>query len=103
MGLMSWVKAATGRKQRSGTGLEVSRWVQAPPRRGSAELIRAYKEMPWLQTVVDTVSDAVATNGWKVVRRVNADKRPVKDYSLRALPFQQRRLRMKALEDIGQI
>jgi hypothetical protein len=59
--------------------------------------------MPWLQTVVDTVSDAVATNGWKVVRRVDANKRPVKDYSLRSLPFRMRHLRMKALDEIGQI
>lgn len=103
MGLLDRFKALTGGKGRKGTGLEVARWRSAPPRRGSADLVQAYKEMPWLGTIVDVVSDAVASNGWRVVRRMDANKRPMKDYSLRSLPFQTRRLRMKALESVGEV
>lgn len=70
MGLESWFRGLFSTKGRAGSEFAVSRWTLAPPRRGSAELIAAYKEMPWLQTLVDTTADGVADLQWKVIRPV---------------------------------
>lgn len=40
------------------------------PRRGSREVLAAYRENGWLRVIVDTVADAVATPRWKVYKRV---------------------------------
>ncbi|WP_141620091.1 phage portal protein [Myxococcus sp. AB036A] len=40
------------------------------PRRGSREVLVAYRENGWLRAVIDTVADAVATPRWKAYRRV---------------------------------
>ncbi|CAM3463588.1 phage portal protein [Corallococcus sp. ZKHCc1 1396] len=42
------------------------------PRRGSREVLAAYRENGWLRAVVDTVADAVATPRWKVYKRVGS-------------------------------
>jgi len=53
---------------------------QTTPRRGSAELLLAYKTLPWLRSVVDRISNAVASARW-VVYRVpsNLDRRKFKN------------------------
>ncbi|QDE94095.1 portal protein [Myxococcus xanthus] len=38
------------------------------PRRGSREVLLAYREIAWLRAVVDTVAEAVATPAWKVYK-----------------------------------
>lgn len=91
-----------GRKPRKGTGLEVARWEQAPPRRGTRELLVAYREMPFLRTVVDTVADSVAGVNWRVYRRVKKDGAPVKDFSLRNAPADIRGTRLKELLRTGE-
>jgi HK97 family phage portal protein len=101
---MSWwdnVKDAFGGKQRPGTGLEVSRWVSAPPRRGTSELLRAYKEMPWLRTVVDVVADNVANAQWRVYCRVSTDGR--RDFTLRTASKAARAARIRALTQSGEM
>lgn len=102
MGVFDRIKAAVSRKPRAGTGLEVARWKQAPPRRGSRELIQAYKEMPWLATIVDTAADSVGAACWKVVRRVK-NGRSVKDFSLRSAPMESRWRRLNGLADAGEL
>jgi HK97 family phage portal protein len=102
MGLGDWVRGLFGQKQRPGTGFEVSRWAHAPLRRGSAQLIYAYKQLPWLNTVVDAVSDGVADLQWKVYRPVNRDGSLRKDFSLRFGNPTQRRERLKAMLDAGE-
>ena len=52
--------AALSGSKRRGTGLELSRWAAAPPRREVPTLLASYAEMPWLGTIVDTVGDAFA-------------------------------------------
>ncbi|MFP2961835.1 phage portal protein [Myxococcus sp. 1LA] len=42
------------------------------PRRGTREVLVAYRENGWLRAVVDTVADAVATPQWKAYKRVAA-------------------------------
>lgn len=88
------------KQQRDGTGFELSRWSAAPPRRGTIELLQAYKEMPWLRTVVDTVADSVASVSWRAYRRVDPGSgKAIVDYSLRAAPSNIRRERRKELVD----
>lgn len=101
MGFWQNFKGAFGGKPRAGTGLEVSRWASAPPRKSTEALLRAYKEMPWLRTVVDAVADNVANVQWRVYRRTGTNGR--RDYSFRSGSKRARADRMKALEEQGQL
>lgn len=101
MGFWENFRGAFGGKPREGTGLEVSKWTSAPPRKGADALLRAYKEMPWLRTVVDAVADNVANVQWRVYRRTGTNGR--RDYSFRSGSKRARADRMKALEDQGQL
>ncbi|RKH03388.1 phage portal protein [Corallococcus sp. CA053C] len=70
--------------------------VSFSPRRGSREVLRAYKENGWLRTVVDTVAEAVATPRWRVYKRAHPGILGVLDPRLKsANPA----LRTKALKD----
>ncbi|WP_163866095.1 phage portal protein [Myxococcus eversor] len=102
MGFWERMKAAVGHEPRKGTGLELSRWQQAPPRRGTAQLLSAYREMPWLRACVDVVADSVAGVQWRVYRRVQKDGQPVKDYALRSATREVRAGRLKAMLDAGE-
>lgn len=103
MGWKDWFKASKKRPQRDGTGFEVSRWEKAPMRRGTRELLAAYKEMPWLRTIADTAGDGFAGVRWNVVQRVEKGSgKPIKDYSLLTAGHEARQLRLKALFDVGE-
>jgi HK97 family phage portal protein len=53
---------------------------QSMPRRGSAELLVAYKSLPWLRSVVDRISNAVASARWVVYKIPGSlDKRKYKN------------------------
>lgn len=95
-----WAKLFSLRP-REGTGLELSKWANAPPRRGADALLRAYKEMPWLRTVVDAVADNVANVQWRVYRRTTPSGR--RDYSFRSGSKRARAERMKGLEEAGEL
>ncbi len=69
MGMLNRVRAALSGSKRKGTGLELSRWAAAPPRREVPALLAAYAEMPWLGTIVDTVGDAFAAVTWRAFQR----------------------------------
>lgn len=102
MGVWDKLKASVSRKpERNGTGLEVSRWNRAPPRRGSRELLEAYASMPSLQLVVGTVADAVANVEWRAYERKSKSGK-VKDFSLRVASHQSRAVRLRALIDTGE-
>ncbi|QSQ19316.1 phage portal protein [Pyxidicoccus parkwayensis] len=66
------------------------------PRRGTREVLAAYRENGWLRAVVDTVADAVATPRWKAYKRVGGRAKRWTDPRWKALD---RRERRKALED----
>lgn len=103
MGFWSRLRAL-GRKERKGTELEVGRWMSAPPRRGTRELLAAYREQPILRAPVDKISDHVAGISWRAYRRVRRDSRaPVKDFGLRTAPMRERHERLRALADVGEI
>lgn len=70
--------------------------VSYSPRRGSREVLRAYKENGWLRTVVDTVAEAVATPRWRVYKRSRPGVLGVLDQRLKSA---NPRLRAKALKD----
>ncbi|MBN8466174.1 phage portal protein [Corallococcus exiguus] len=70
--------------------------VSFSPRRGSREVLRAYKENGWLRTVVDTVAEAVATPRWRVYKRARPGVLGALDHRLKSA---NPRLRTKALKE----
>lgn len=89
-----------GRKapQRQGTGLEVARWEGAPPRRGTYELLKGYKEIPFLRLCVETASDGVAGVCWTAYRRkAKGTGETVRDHGLKFADATSRRRRIKTL------
>lgn len=94
--VMKALKPASGRV---GTGFELSRSSAAPPRKGSYELIVAYKYIPWLRAIVAKVSDHVAGVCWTAYKRT--DGRP--DYGLKYADRRIRSDRIKALVDKGEM
>lgn len=61
-------RAAT---QPSATTLQLQPW-SSPPKRGSLELLRGYKTMPWLRAVTSRIGDACANVDLVVYRRDSA-------------------------------
>lgn len=102
MGVQTWFRGLFKAGERAGSEFAVSRWTMAPPRRGSAELIGAYKEMPWLQTLVDTTADGVADLQWKVIRPVSRDAQKAFGVRARAGTLEQRRTFMKSMLETGE-
>jgi len=102
MGMLNRVRAALSGSKRKGTGLELSRWAAAPPRREVPALLASYAEMPWLGTIVDTVGDAFADVTWRAFqRRDPATRKTLVDVSLRRACGDVRRERLKALVDVA--
>ncbi|MCP3104651.1 phage portal protein, partial [Myxococcus sp. K15C18031901] len=94
--------ALGGGSKRKGTGLELSRWTSAPPRREVPALLAAYAEMPWLGTIVDTVGDAFADVMWRAfIRQDPGTRKALVDVSLRRACGDVRRERLKSLVDLG--
>lgn len=48
---------------------------RGPPRRGTRELLVAYREQPWLRAVTSRIARGVANAGWKVYVRAEAPVR----------------------------
>jgi phage portal protein BeeE len=82
MGVASWFRGLFGGQERAASDFMTGRWAMAPMRRGTPQLLQAYKEMPWLQTIVDTVSDSVADVRWKVYRPTSPSKAAQKSFAL---------------------
>jgi phage portal protein BeeE len=91
MGFWDRVKAAVTPK-RKGTGVEVSRWISAPPRRGTVEALVAYREQPVLRTITEKISDNVASVPWKAYRITDGAKR----FALRSAAREYREPMMRA-------
>jgi phage portal protein BeeE len=72
------------------------------PRRGTAELIAAYRVSPWLRTVVAKIATRVASVPWQVFRRVR-NGRPVRDSALQSAGFADRQKMMARLKQAGEI
>jgi phage portal protein BeeE len=53
-----------------------------PPRRGTEELLKAYREMPGLQAVVRRIAESFAAIEWSVYRTVGADGRSTRNRRL---------------------
>lgn len=105
MGIWDRLKAvfdATGSKT-AASDFAVSRWAAAPMRKGTPELLAAYKMMPWLNTIVDITSDAVADLEWCVYRPVRGDKAKSKLAALNFTRGRDRRDRLRALVDEGEV
>lgn len=87
---------------RVGTGLELPRWREAPPRRTTHQLLRAYAELPRLGTVVDVVGDAVAQVEWCVAARTDRPGKSLAVPRARWAPPDSRHLQIRRLIDAGE-
>jgi HK97 family phage portal protein len=79
-------------------GFDFNRWVAAPPRRGSSELLDAYKYLPQLRNVVGKVANGVAGARWRAYR-VLKNGAPTVNYGLRFASPDQRRVELRAMID----
>jgi len=74
MGLWDSIRGMLGGKQR-GVGVSTpdvagaSFMARGPPRRGTRELLQAYREQPWLRAVTSKIARGVASTGWTVYAR----------------------------------
>lgn len=95
-------KGSKAKRDRA-TGLELSRWTAAPPRKGSRELVEAYKLMPWLRTVVGAVSDTVGGASWRVYRPTPSTGGVTKSFvGMKYAAPGIRRARLKAMFEAGE-
>lgn len=112
MGLWDRFKAlfdASGSKN-AASDFAVSRWASAPLRKGTTELLAAYRLMPWLNTIVDVCSDGVADLEWCVYRPVGGAKSRARLAAAMRRPViaskalgSTRREALKALVDDGEV
>jgi HK97 family phage portal protein len=102
MGFWSRLKAAFLPGQRETMQFEVSKWANSPPRRGTRELLAAYREQPLLRAIVGKISDNVADLNWRVYKRRAKDGTPQKDFMLRGAVGKTRRDLIKGYVDSGQ-
>ncbi|MFY0577974.1 phage portal protein [Cystobacter fuscus] len=66
-------------------------------RRGSAQILRAYKENGWLFAITNTIASGVANPIWRAYKRVDSSGKGFKDY---ALVNADKRTRTKALKQL---
>jgi phage portal protein BeeE len=104
--MASWTKFFTIRAQAKGQAIRPrSIAAYAPtPRRGSREVLIAFRENGWLQACVGLVSDAVAAPRWRAYKRVTSNEgRPVRDHGLALASFEVRRRELKALRSRSEL
>jgi len=110
MGLWNRVKGLFTVSSQPATDFAVSRWASAPIRKGTPELLAAYKMMPWLNTLVDVTADGVADLEWCVYRPVAGPRSVAKLAAAMRMPVipsrslgSTRREALKALVDGGEV
>ena len=55
------------------------------PRRGTEQLLRSYREMPWLRAVIDRIAVSVASTEWRLYRRRGDEKVEIKEHPVLSL------------------
>lgn len=91
MGALDKLRSILGLEVRAalpaGTSLEggvlVSAYGTTAPRRGTRELLQAYREQPWLRTVASRIARGVANAKWSVYVRAEAPARSSATYRSR--------------------
>jgi HK97 family phage portal protein len=53
-------------KEESGFLAKVLSFSSSPPRKGTADIIRSYKDMPWFRAVVNKVAKSIASVSWEL-------------------------------------
>ncbi len=103
MALWDWLpgtRAATKapKPKRSGGvnvfSLGMAQGYDRMPRRGTAEVLRAYSESPWVHAIVDRISSGVAATEWRVYR---AETKPLAKRMARLKGLERGRAFRKAL------
>lgn len=89
------VKRALGLLPSQGPIVRILPIPSFSPRRGSREVMLAYREIAWLRAVVDTVAEATATPAWKVYKPAQ----PGAGQTDQRLKSANRELRTKALKE----
>jgi HK97 family phage portal protein len=86
-----WRRFGLGRRRAAGPAREGMRAAilpagrRLPPRRGTAEFLRAYSEMPWLRAASNKVAQAVAAVEWQVARVEGERRTLLPDHPLQRL------------------
>ena len=91
MGLLDFVK---GKAPDGGLMQSMLKWVLSDrnaPARNTADLIRAYNEMPWLRAVASRVGHATATTPWKLYVVRNSQGKAIQSHKMQTADFAQRR------------
>ena len=72
-----------------------------PPRRGTKELMTAYRRMPWLRAVAGRIADAVAATPWQLFVVEGSNGRAVRNRVLQKADLRIRRQKMAELKQQG--
>lgn len=86
-----------GKQFSHGEVVTVSGMKKNPPKRGSAQTIKAYSEMPWLRATTNKISTSVSSVNWKiyVVRRGG---KAIRDVRFSKSTYQQRQKLLKSYQ-----
>lgn len=63
---------------------------RSPPKRGTAELLDAYEQMPWLRAIVGKISQAVGTTQWRLFVSRDAEGKSIRNPQLQYAPVHKR-------------
>ena len=87
--MASWLTKVTGLFSRAAPGggaltkaqfegglLAAGTGGRGPPKRGTRELIQAYREQPWLRAVTSRIARGVASVRWSIYTRASTPKKP---------------------------
>ena len=72
-----------------------------PPKRGTRELMAAYKHMPWLRSVTSRISTAIASTTWELYVENGRNGRAVRNLKAQRGDPLQRRETLKRLKQQG--
>jgi phage portal protein BeeE len=83
-----WMRGLRGGKATTG-GATQAHFVPGirslPPKRGTAEFLRAYNEMPWLRAATAKVASSLAAVEWQVYDQRDGQRRALPDHPLKRL------------------
>jgi hypothetical protein len=74
-----------------------------PPKRGTVELLQAYKEQGWLRAVVKNIAFNVAGTEWRLYARTGKGGKAIRDYKLERATPQGRTKMLRELRAAGQL
>jgi HK97 family phage portal protein len=77
--------------------------LRQPPKRGSAELIAAYKTTPWLHSVTSRIADSVAAVPWMLEAKTAAGGKAVRSKAYQRAPLTKRARMRRHMKQAGEL